>query len=194
MNKEKNSRKYIKRKRKEIYENIKQEYKNNEGLLDEEPKSVRFWGWCFFIFGIISIIVYLVSLIIKSFIPACVVIGILFLISVENIILEIKYKSFHRKKASDMMDLCAMVLEDEAKKYDTTKEVLSLYLTKKYEYPFILKLFLKIIPVLGTAFAVLFLPGFDRSEGILYFIILVFVNVIISWGAEKVCDELKFLE
>ena len=192
MNKEKKSKKLIKKRRKEIYEDIKNGFKDNKELIKPEPILVLIFGWSYFGLAILSVIVEVISLKFNHYFLFCITVLFLLIISIANIILDRKYKLFHEKKASDMRDLCAMVLDDEAKKYGTTKEVLSLYLTKKYENPFIIKLLIIIIPILCTAFAVRFLPGFDIREGVVFFIVLVLANAIISWGGDKVCDELKF--
>ena len=47
------------------------------------------------------------------------------------------------------------------------------------------------IPIIGTAITVYLLPGYNVHDGVVYFIILVLVNVLISWEINKLCDELK---
>ena len=191
MNKEKISRRILRKKRRAMVNDIRKKYKENEELIEKEPKSVLAWGICFLIFGIIALVADFISSNMGNYLLVGIACIILVAVGVINIVLEKKYKSFHKRKNSDMRDLCSMVLEEEADKYGVSKEILSLYLTQKYEYSFFIKILLVSVPILGTAITVYLLPGYNVQDGFVYFIILVLANVFISWEINKLCEGLK---
>ena len=191
MNKDKISRRILRKKRRTMVNDIKNRYKENKDLIEKEPKSVQAWGICFLGCGILELVANFISSRVGNYLPVGIASIILVAVGVINMVLEKKYKSFHKRKNSDMRDLCSMVLEEEADKYGVSKEILSLYLTQKYEYSFFVKLLLVSIPIIGTAITVYLLPGYNAQDGVVYFIILVMSNVLISWEITKLCEGLK---
>lgn len=192
-----------KRQTRTIIQNIKENYYNCKDALRPEPSPARNISFAMALNAILLLILEIIYLATRKdilIIVFCILFLLLLILSGFRYYYDRKLKQFYEATKEDIRTLCEMAIEDEAKKYDVSKEQLSLYLMKYHKVPWLLRLICNIISITFTAFAVYFLPGYNQvNHHILVFLILLFANVMISTFASYMIklyeqlDDFEFL-
>lgn len=174
---------------------IKEEYKKNRDLHTPYPKSLKRCTAILVVNILVSGVLELVAISYRSiylgcwFVISLVCLGLVLFVYKKY---EKKYSAILQKKYEENRDICKMILEDVAKKYNVTAECLALYLQYKKVNPMWIRTIILLISVTFTGVAVYLLPGYDQTEqGVIVFIMLLIANVWVSTGASIVCNEIN---
>lgn len=85
-------------------------------------------------------------------------------------------------KQDDINIICLMAIEDEAKRYNVSKDEMVIFMMKYYKSPTFIQVINSFILLTGTVFEVYYLPGFDQEkQGVAFFILLIIANCGISY-------------
>nr|WP_308656632.1 hypothetical protein [uncultured Agathobacter sp.] len=179
-----------------IMKEIKKSYKN---VLEDEPKeakiiSVLILGVAFFLvlFEVLALATKVNVIFLAVFLAVFLGVFIILMI-IQNFLFK-KYKSYYNRKKEDINLLLRMSIDDEAKKYNVSKDELVIYLICNHKMSGITKTIATMLSILGTSFSIYYLPGYEERYGLRFFIVLLICNYVISLATNKVIDDIFKLD
>lgn len=182
-----------------IMREIKKSYKNVKNVLEDEPKeakiiSVLILGVAFFLvlFEVLALATKVNVIFLVVFLSVFLVVFIILMI-IQNFLFK-KYKSYYNSKKENINLLLGMSIDDEAKKYNVSKDELVIYLICNHKMSGITKMIATMLSILGTAFSIYYLPGYEEKYGLRFFIVLLICNYVISLATNKVIDDIFKLD
>lgn len=168
----------------EVLNNIKQNYYECKGVLEPEPIYKKSLSLSMAVIAFLLVILEILYLAKQNRYIICgfSFLFVLFLVfSVINCITDKKLKKFYENKQEDMANICMMAIDDEAKKFNVSKEELVIYLLKNHRPTYMIRIITNLISIVATVWSVYYLPSFNQKEqGVCFFIFLVSINFFIS--------------
>lgn len=158
----------LRKKRKQIKSNIKKEYMNNKDLLRKEPKEFHY---ILIVMIVLSVLLFVLGIVgLKTMNKAILVLFVIILLiygllAVRCRFIERRYKKFREEKYDDIRAIIGMLVEDEAKKLNVSRDQLTIYLLANYKTPRWINILKFFLSTLATAYAVYEVPGYDQVNG-----------------------------
>lgn len=170
-----------------ILKEIRDEYIGNKDLLDSEPKYMKSLSICIVINAIlfiISTIIYLTTKIQYTLYILLILFFIFFITIIVYIYNQKKLKRYYEKNKETISEICLMIIEDEAKKYNISKEELVNYMIVNYRHRDYVIVIVGIMSIFTIIMSIFCLLSFEENDGWLNFILIFVCNLLFAYVSD----------